>query len=568
MRLLTDADLDTALTRLFRARMKLGMFDPPERVPYAQIPFEANNTPEHAVLALRAAHESIVLLRNARGMLPLSKDVKRVAVIGPNADDEIALLGNYHGVPSNPVTLLRGIQQKLPSTQVSFALGPDLAENMPAFEPVPASALRPDTTGSDQGLRARYFDNLKLKGKPTLARIDSSIDFNWYLEPPAEKLAGGVFSASWEGWLVAPDSGTYYLGAYGFRQFKITFADSELVSFKGRTNPRLRYKKVRLEAGKLYPICVEYRGIEPYTQQRASLQLVWSRPPAVREREALATAKSADVVILGLGLSPRLEGEERRIEIPGFKGGDRTDLKLPQTQEEFLRKVVALGRPVVLVLFNGSALAVNWAAENVPAIVEAWYPGQAGGTAIADVLFGDANPGGRLPVTFYKSVDQIPAFTDYGMAGRTYRYFRGQPLFPFGFGLSYTRFRYSDLRVPGTLTTGDSLQIEVTVQNVGRRAGDEVVQVYASAPRAREIRWLVGYKRVHLKAGEKRRVRLAISPWALAWVNADGKRVLEPTVLNLSVGGKQPGFRGMADAWTTEVLTTQVRLEGQKVVLE
>ncbi len=566
--LLTEAEIDTAVTRLFRARFRLGMFDPPDRVPYASIPFEANNTPEHAALALEAAHKSIVLLKNDRSLLPLPKNLKRLAVIGPNADDEIALLGNYHGVPSDPVTLLRGIREKLPSARVSFALGPDFAQNMPAFEVVPATALSPDTASATHGLRAEYFAKPDLKGKPKLTRVDSVIDFNWLLNPPTEKFADGVFSARWRGWLQAPHSGTYYLGAYGFRGFRIVFADSELVKFDGRTNPRLQYKELTLEAGKWYPITVEYNGIKRHTQQRPSLQLLWSRPAALREREALAAARNADVVVLALGLSPRLEGEERRIDIPGFKGGDRTDLGLPKPQELFLEKVVGLGKPVVLVLFNGSALAVDWASQHVHAIVEAWYPGQAGGQAVADVLFGDVNPGGRLPVTFYKSVDQIPDFTDYGMAGRTYRYFRGQPLFPFGYGLSYTRFRYGKPEVPPTLGIGDSLRVRVQVQNVGRRDGDEVVQIYAHNPRAREIRWLVAYKRVHLKAGEKRNVQLTISPWALAYVNADGKRVLEPGRLGLSVGGKQPGFHGLADAWTTEVHQVTTTLVGPQIHFE
>ncbi|MCI0661460.1 MAG: glycoside hydrolase family 3 C-terminal domain-containing protein, partial [Acidobacteria bacterium] len=277
---------------------------------------------------------------------------------------------------------------------------------------------------------------------------------------------------------------------------------------------------------------------------------------------AVNTARQADVVVMVLGISPALEGEEMTVNVPGFRGGDRTDISLPKAQEDLLKAVfqaVGATKPITLVLLNGSALSVNWADENIPAILEAWYPGEAGGTAIADVLFGDYNPGGRLPVTFYKSVDQLPPFDDYAMRGRTYRFFKGDPLYPFGFGLSYTRFKYDNLKLSAkSVTAGEGIKISVNVQNTGDRAGDEVVQVYltdvaASVPVP--IRSLAGIKRIFLKPGEKQTVLFALAPEQMLVIDDRGKRVIEPGEFVVSVGGKQPGISGRADAGTTSVIS-------------
>jgi len=245
-----------------------------------------------------------------------------------------------------------------------------------------------------------------------------------------------------------------------------------------------------------------------------------------------------------MGLSPTLEGEEMPVEVEGFLGGDRTDIALPRPQEELLKRIHALGKPMVLVLLNGSAVAVNWANEKVPAIIEAWYPGQAGGEAIADVLFGDYNPAGRLPVTFYKSVEDLPPFEDYAMEGHTYRYFRGEPLFPFGHGLSYTAFAYSNLQLSAeTITADDSLTISVDVQNVGQRAGDEVVQLYVTDVAATvpvPIRQLAGFERIHLVPGETKTVAFILTPRALSLIDDEGHRVVEPGEFQVAVGGRQP----------------------------
>jgi beta-glucosidase len=306
-----------------------------------------------------------------------------------------------------------------------------------------------------------------------------------------------------------------------------------------------------LEAGKRYAIRLDFHEFVG----DAGIQLVWSRPPETRanaEREALDAALSADAVVMVLGLTPRLEGEEMKVPVEGFEGGDRVMLGIPQVQEELLKKVTALGKPTVLVLLNGSAVAVNWAKDNVPAIVDAWYPGQAGGMAIADVLFGDYNPAGRLPVTFYKSADQIPPFTDYAMKGKTYRFFTGEPLFQFGYGLSYTTFIYGNMVVPKQVRIGDSVKVTVDVTNVGSRDGEEVVQLYVKGrgTPGEPIRSLEGFQRIVLKKNQTKTVEFTLKPEQLSHVLADGRRVIDAGTIEISIGGQQPvpGFTNVATA--------------------
>ena len=276
-------------------------------------------------------------------------------------------------------------------------------------------------------------------------------------------------------------------------------------------------------------------------------------------------AREADAVVMVMGITPSIEGEEMDVQVEGFRGGDRIEIALPGPQQDLIKAVHAVGKPVVLVLHGGSALAVNWANDNVPAIIKAWYPGQDGGTAIAEVLFGDYNPGGRLPVTFYKSVSQLPPFTDYNMQGRTYRYFKGDPLYPFGFGLSYTTFTYSGLKFESDrVKAGEGVKVTVEVMNSGTLAGDEVVQLYITDVASSfpvPLRSLAGAKRVFLKPGEKRILSFTIAPEQMSVVDDSGKRLIEPGEFLVSVGGKQPGFTGRADA-TTGVVSRRVLVEG------
>jgi beta-glucosidase len=320
-----------------------------------------------------------------------------------------------------------------------------------------------------------------------------------------------------------------------------------------------------MRAGQSYAIRLELE----HEKYDAVAQLLWETPGGWGDEvgDALAAAKAADAVVMVMGLSSRLEGEEMPVRIEGFAGGDRTSLALPGAQQALMEKVAAAakGRPLVLVLLNGSALSIGWADANVAAIVEAWYPGQAAGTAVADVLFGDVSPAGRLPLTFYRSLDQLPAFDDYAMKGRTYRYFTGEPLYPFGHGLSYSRFAYAKLAVPKKATVGAPVAVAVEVRNAGMVPADEVVQLYVTDVEASgpvPLRALKGFQRVSLRPGEKRVVRFTLDDRALSLIGKDGQRVVEPGRFTVAVGGKQPGLKGTADAATTMVLTADLELTG------
>ncbi len=549
--LIAESEIDRALKRLLTARFRLGMFDPPEIVPYAQIPFSANDSSEHRQLSLEAARESIVLLKNENNMLPLRKDLKSIAVIGPNADDVPVLLGNYNGQPSRATTPLAGIRSHVsPGTKVVHTMGTTLTEV--SVVPVPASALR--QPGGKPGLSAEYFANKNLEGTPALKRVDESVNFDWGMSNPAPELPADNFSARWTGKLTPTVSGKYRLGAIADDGVRI-YLDGKLIAEDWTEHASTTVTaEVTLQAGQSYDVKMEYYE----SQIGAVAKLVW-QPPVVNSgspyADAVKLANEADTVVLVLGLSSQLEGEEMNVREPGFLGGDRTDIKLPARQEALLQAVAATGKPIVLVLLSGSALAVNWADTHVAAIVQAWYPGEEGGAAIADVLFGDYNPAGRLPVTFYKSVDQLPPFENYAMDGRTYRFFTGQPLYPFGHGLSYTKFKYSGFTVSSPrVAPGDSVMVSATVENSGSREGDEVVQVYVIDVKASvrvPIRSLAGIERVHLQPGERRVVSFTVYPRQLAVITNDGRTVVEPGEFKVTLGGKQPGFTGTADAATT-----------------
>ncbi len=535
--LITEDEIDVAVRRLFRARMKLGMFDPPENVKYAQIPYSVLDSKENQAVALETARKSMVLLKNDNSTLPFSKDIGKVAVIGPNANDVEVLLGNYNGIPSNPVTPLKGIQEKLGEDNVVYALGCEWAENLPVFEVIPNSALK--TPDGQPGLKAEIFNNNKFDGEPVATQVDDIIDFNWWDGAPIDTLDDDNFGVRWTGKLVPPKDGWYVLGAEGFNAFNLFFEGKRLLSFRGVHHANKVYEQVVLKAGVEYNIQIDFWDYHG----DATMKLLWSTPDHDYKAEALAAVDQADAVVMCMGLSPRLEGEEMRVEVDGFSGGDRLTLDLPKIQQDLMQAVVEKGKPTALVLLNGSAVSVNWADENIPAILEAWYPGQAAGTAIADVLFGDYNPGGRLPVTFYKSVDQLPPFEEYNMVGQTYRYFQGEPLYPFGHGLSYTTFEYSNLDVPASIEGNEMFDVSVTVKNTGDIAGDEVVQLYVTDVEAAvpvPVRSLQGFKRISLNAGEEKKVTFSVTPRQLSLLDKDFKRVVEPGAFQIFVGGSQP----------------------------
>jgi beta-glucosidase len=530
--LIKENNIDVSVKRVFTARFKLGMFDPPEMVPFSKL--TAIDTKEDKATALEAAEKSIVLLKNKNNLLPLKKDLKTIAVLGPNANDVEVLLGNYNGFSSSPVTPLQGIKDKLKNTNVIYERGCDLAENLPSFETVGGAFLYTSADMKQLGLVGEYFDNKDLKGEPSFKRVDEKIDFAWWDGAPDPKFDPDNYGVRWSGVLVPAKTGRYALGGYGFNGFKIYIDDSLLVKFDGEFDPAKTYEYVNLTAGKAYKIKVEF-----YKKLRyAFMQLIWEIPDNNIEQRAIEAVKKADAVVMVMGLSPRLEGEEMKVNVKGFKGGDRLTLDLPDTQTDFIKKVYSLGKPVVLVLLNGSAVSINWENENISSIVEAWYPGQAAGTAIADVLFGDYNPSGKLPVTFYKSVNQLPAFNNYNMTNRTYRYFKDTPLYPFGYGLSYTTFKYKNLKLAKKyIHNNDSTLVSVEISNTGKLAGDEVVQLYVKAAKDNlTIKTLKGFKRVALKAGETKKIEFEITSETLSrWIDEKGFKV-EPDVYSIMIG--------------------------------
>ncbi|MCB8998536.1 MAG: glycoside hydrolase family 3 C-terminal domain-containing protein [Bacteroidales bacterium] len=539
--LLKESDIDVSVKRLFTARFKLGLFDPPSEVKYAQIPITENDSKEHRALALKAAHQSIVLLKNENNTLPLKKNLKTIAVIGPNADMADVLYGNYNGVSSNPVTPLQGIKNKLgKDCNVIFAAGSSLTDEAPQMAVMPEDLLsNPDGAG----LKAEYFNNISLEGQPVLSRIDKTVDFNYTQNPPQTGLSDD-FSVRWTGDLTVKDDGDYMIGFNGDDGYRI-FIDGKLMLELWTTHaPTRKYFKMHLNAGQKYKMVTEYfqgRG-------GAVASLLYGKVDKDPMAPVVNAAMQADAIIYVGGISAGLEGEEMSVDIDGFKGGDRTSLDLPAIQLNILKALKESGKPVVLVLLNGSALSVNWANENIPAIVEAWYPGEEGGNAIADVLFGDYNPAGRLPLTFYKSVKDLPPFEDYNMTNRTYRYFSGVPLYEFGYGLSYTTFSYSNLNASQTISSDQSLKVSVDVLNSGKMDGDEVVELYLKIVNPKfpsPIHALKSFKRINLKAGEGKTVEFVLSPRDLSLINDNNQRVVVPGLFEIFVGGCQPSVKAI-----------------------
>jgi beta-glucosidase len=536
---ITEAELDRSLQRLFVARFRLGMFDPPARVPYARIPITENDSTAHRELAREAARKAIVLLKNEGSVLPLARSVKKIAVVGPSADDPVGLLGNYNGISSRQVTPRAGIEQQFSGAQVRYALGATYTSA--TYSLIPGSLLTAADGGS--GLQAEYFGNADLAGEPKLRRREPRGYFDMNMEDPAVLGAVGreKYSARWSGTLTPQSTGEYditvRLGQYNrSAAVRLFLDDREITVGAGPTTqitstqpvarpgqpPRARLK---LEGGRKYALRIEYR--QPGTG--GIMQLGWIPPADVALAEAVALVKDSDVALVFVGLNSELEGEEQRgVNVAGFLGGDRTSIDLPEPQENLVKAAIATGKPVVVVLTSGSAIGANYAAAKANAVLTAWYGGEEAGTAIAETLAGASNPAGRLPVTFYKSVDQLPAFTDYSMQGRTYRYFKGEPLYPFGFGLSYSTFAYSGLSAKRG-TSGAT--VKVTVRNTSARDGEEVVQLYVGGGGGAEapIRNLRGFQRVRLRAGERRQVEFKVAA-------AD----LPRDTVDISVGGGQP----------------------------
>jgi len=565
--LITEAEIDVAVRRAFLTRFQLGMFDPVGKVRWAQIPYQVNQSPEHDALALRAARESIVLLKN-NGLLPLDrKKLKSIAVVGPTADEIMSLLGNYYGSPAAPVTILQGIREAAgPDMKVLYSRGADLVEGRaePRAAPlIDPQYLRPEAGATQQGLKGEYFRGKEFAGKAVLTRIDPRVSFRWDRGAPTDTMVAqgeltqaaalGVddYSIRWTGKLLPPVTGKYELVVGANDGFRL-FVDGKLVTDGWEPQQRVTSKStfVDLEAGKTYDLKLEFFEAD----RDAEVRLAWRLPGAKAPLdEALDAARAADVVIFVGGLTGDVEGEEMRVSFPGFAGGDRTDLLLPQSQQKLLDALQATGKPVILVLTAGSAIAVDKEQAKLPAILMAWYPGQRGGNAVADVLFGATNPGGRLPVTFYKADERLPDFEDYSMKNRTYRYFGGQPLYPFGHGLSYTKFAYTGLRLDRTsVAANGSVQATVTVRNTGKRAGDEVVQLYLKPldpRRTRALKELRGVERVTLAPGQSRQVSFTVKPDRDLAIYDDVKKTysVDPGMFEVQIGASSADIRAKAN---------------------
>lgn len=511
---ISEEDLNVSLRRLLKGRFELGMFDPDDRVPYAKIPYSVVESPEHIAQALDMARKSMVLLKNKNNILPLSKNLKKIAVVGPNAADSTMLWANYNGFPTHTVTILEGIRSKVPSTEVVYELGCNHTDDF-----VIVDLGNNITSPAGQGFSAEYFNNTDFEGEPVYKGIAKELR---YTTGGNTQFAPNVnltnFTARFTGEFVAPETGEVEFKISGNDAFRLFIGDEKVAELWENEYGAERKYILQAEAGKKYPVKIEY-------MQRlgsADLNLLIGKRAPVDFNATANKVKDADVIIFAGGISPRLEGEEMPVNVEGFKKGDRTDIELPKVQKEMIKALKATDKPIIYVVCTGSALALNWEEANIDAILNAWYGGQEGGTAVADILFGDYNPSGRLPITFYKSVDQLPDFQDYRMNGRTYRYMTEAPLYPFGYGLSYTAFDFKNAKLSQDKIAKDqSVTITFDIANTGKMDGDEVAQIYIKNPNDPEgpVKALKAFKRIPVKAGSSQSVSIQLEPKAFQSFN-------------------------------------------------
>lgn len=541
-KLITEAQLDISLRRLFTIRYQLGMFDPISMVSYAQTPASVLESAPHQAHALKMAQQSIVLLKNTNNTLPLNKNIRKIAIVGPNADNSISVLGNYNGVPSKIVTVVDGLKEKLGNNvEIIYEKGVNFTNDTLL---VYTDLKKQFTFNGQQGFKAEYYKGRELEGSPIITRTEAAVDHSWQRgDIIAKDLTATNFSARYTSTFTATSNGSTMLEVEADDGYRLKVNGKQVIDAWQRNRWGARTHKIETKKDSTYEIILEYwQG-----DDNANVAI---RTGNFQRTDYTALAKklsSADAIIFAGGISPQLEGEEMPVNAPGFNGGDRTSILLPTVQTTLLKTLKATGKPVVFVMMTGSAIAIPWEDANLPAIVNAWYGGQSAGTAIADVLFGDYNPAGRLPVMFYKNDQDLPGFSSYSMNGRTYRYFKGTPLYPFGFGLSYTSFNYSSVKSPSQLKKGDQITINCNVTNKGKRDGEEVVQLYASYPGAKEkapIRMLKGFKRISLKAGETQTITFTLSPEDLMLINEKDGTPYQPTgKLRISIGGGQPDVK-------------------------
>lgn len=536
---ITEEEINISVKRLFTARMKLGMFDPDEQVSYSKIPFSVVASKKSSEQSLEMARKSIVLLKNEQQTLPLDKKIKTLAVIGPNADNPTCLLANYNGSPSYIVTPLEGIRRKVgKNTRIIYHQGVGLTDDSVS---IPVNNKKLLLADGKVGFKAEYFNNRNFEGTPAFVQHEKEIDFFGAAQHRVmAKLQPGKVAARWTSVLSSrKDEEVVFEITSDDSAFRLFVDDQLWMDRFSNQEARVVYCRVPVKAGQKRKIRFEFAqeneggGVSLTTVERQKSDL-----------DALAASvKSADAIVFVGGISPSLEGEEMPVHVPGFNKGDRTSIALPRVQTEALQALQATGKPVIFVMLTGSALAIQWEDDHLPAIVNAWYGGQDAGTALADVLFGDYNPSGRLPVTFYASDNDLPPYEDYSMKERTYRYFTGKPLYPFGHGLSYTDFTYSGLSVPATAVAGDSVNVSVSVTNTGSRSGEEVVQLYVSLLNRQvpvPLRSLQSVQRIKLEPGESRKVDFTLAPEQFSAIDALMQRCVEPGKINVSIGGQQP----------------------------
>jgi beta-glucosidase len=554
-----------AAERLYTARMKLGMFDPQGSSPLDNIRLNPEMSAANRGHASKAAAESMVLLKNT-GVLPLKSPVGRIAVVGPTADLLVSILGNYVGTPIRPVTPLDGMLQGFKDSPILYSQGSTLAAGVGV--PVPRTAF-----GMSKGLKAEFFATPDWTGRPQATLTQPAVQTDWENGFPLPQIATHNYSVRWSGEITAPAAGHYVFSIETGDSFPYSPAETYRLLLDGKVVSEGSLRQApdistlgnfhaapgasptappQMNAPKVPKIAVDFTDTDAHAfqfeyshsgdEEGGGVVLKWEAPPQAQLDEAVARAKEADVVVAFVGLSPQLEGEEMDIKIDGFNGGDRTSLDLPAPQQKLLEAVAATGKPLVVVLQSGSAVALNWANQHAAAIIEAWYPGVEGGTAIARTLTGQSNPAGRLPVTFYAGLDGLPDFTDYALKGRTYRYFTGKPLWGFGFGLSYSTFKYGPVKLSAqTVKAGDPLTATVTVTNTSAVPGDEVVEAYVKTPQPDgPIHSLVGFDRVSIPAGESKEVAITIDPRSISSVDEKGDRTILEGKYLLTLGSAQP----------------------------
>lgn len=507
--LIDEKNIDRSLRRLLKARFELGEMD--TDVFWNKIPYSVVDSEEHKKLALRMAQESIVLLQNKKNLLPLSKRMK-IAIIGPNANDSVMQWGNYNGFPSHTVTLLEGIKNILPEALIIYEPGCDLTADVTL-----QSVFQQCSANEKQGFSATYWNNIKQEGAPdVIEHISTPFHF---ITTGATTFAAGVninnFSARYESVFCAEKAEDISFRFQTQGDTRLSIDGKEVASGRNFKNKAKVYT-LQAEAGKKYTIRIDFT----FRNRDATLDFDMGRELPVNLAQTIKRVKSADVVIFAGGISPAVEGEEMHVNILGFKGGDRETIELPAIQTRLLGELKKAGKKVVFVNFSGSAIGLSTESEMCDAILQAWYPGQAGGTAVANVLFGNYNPAGRLPVTFYKNTKQLPDFEDYSMKGRTYRYMTEKPLFSFGHGLSYTVFRYEN----ATLSTsvigyGEKTTLTLSVSNIGKRDGEEVVQVYLRKVGDKEgpSHALRAFRRVAIAKGAVAQVEISLSKSDFEW---------------------------------------------------